>query len=90
MEWTIDLPDSDAEQAVQQSRTVLTSDILVGHVMDTPLQGNREIGEGDDTVEALATADSFDFAFETPEIDITAPADFTPSPWTVPPWMRSR
>jgi len=78
MEWTIDLPDSDAEQAVQQSRTVLTSDILVGHVMDTPLQGNREIGEGDDTVEALATADSFDFAFETPEIDITAPTDFTP------------
>lgn len=52
-------------QSVEPARTVLTTEILVGHVVSTPLQPLAQIGLGVEITSAIDT-DSFDFIADTP------------------------
>ncbi|SOH95189.1 hypothetical protein SAMN06273572_10862 [Monaibacterium marinum] len=62
-------------QSVEPARTVLTTDILVGHVVSTPLQPLAQIGLGVEITSAI-DSDSFDFIADTPfEFVPTIPDD---------------
>lgn len=73
MAWDFSFSQDNTELAVQESRTVLTSDILVGHFLATPLEQIAQIGESASDVEDALIADAFDFVTDAPNVDIYAP-----------------
>jgi len=73
MAWDFNFSPDGAVLAVQETRTVLTSDILVGHFLATPLEQIAQIGEATSDVEDALTADAFDFVADAPNVDIYAP-----------------